>query len=85
MVPPPPQLGPSLYQRSEEESSGFDAFVLLSLMDSARGGFAATSCPLLDGEAHHHCSALTVAISAAVVAALLRMRQKIGVFDSETP
>ncbi|XP_053175870.1 coiled-coil domain-containing protein 33 [Scomber japonicus] len=37
MVPPPSQLSPSPNERSEEECSGFDAFVLLSTMDSARG------------------------------------------------
>ncbi|TNN86902.1 hypothetical protein EYF80_002657 [Liparis tanakae] len=30
-------LSPSPYERSEEESCGFDAFVLLRLMDSAGG------------------------------------------------
>jgi len=39
MVPPSSQLSPSPYERTEEESFSFDAFVLLSTTDSTGGSF----------------------------------------------
>lgn len=66
MVPPPSQPSPSPNERSEEECSSFDAFVLLSTMDSAMGGLLQpVACYWM--ERHTIIAALTFAISAAVV------------------